>query len=917
MLSHKDAVINKIQLMREDDFSRDIVIPLLQRMGYTFTDFNGGAYELGKDVIAHKRNEFDEVEVAAVQSKKLKLERTSEDSVIFGQITHQLRMCVGKKIACIDGVERYPSKVIFITPFSIDTRHLTEQLENIQVDRIILIDEARLRSLLDKFWPEIFSSAEAGLIKAIGLAVNDTVNIELYRALHIDSKTNYSDYYSDLNFFVGQTESRRVFGSSAKLFSKISPPYSQMQWDELKKVNSVILGLIGVGVVVESVSEVELVYDARLQEFYSAANQEGIKLNCELTRSVDSAFRSLEHVIDEAWSSSKANLISALSRGQDGLWRAEAENLDELVAEIKAIPLSSESLTEIFVLAKSISVKNLSSDSRKLGLQIENIAQLGAELIGLVAEQIKVSSGLFLPPLFNASVDLLSAELLLDSKIKTVSADLRGINESKLTAVEMRRVLDDTNKLLRSIDQLASASPETPVGLRFIDLGSDAHDFDVSVHKIFDSGANIAIYGDAGAGKSTTLYVYAEKIYKNKSENEEVLFIPLNRISNALGKLAAEERNELIKSGNDFESLLNAFLLYRGAPVTAEARAWVVETLSRKNKTTIIVDALDEAVANASWVISALSEIPNRIKNSQVITSSRNSVGYIKNIQFLGVTLLPFNKDQLKKFIFGWMKSNQSAEGLWADIEESGLSDVARNPLLATIICTLHESGIPLPENEPDVYRRKIELLCGLYDQNKGIRRTKNERSFLETCAQKIAYQMHARQQREATQEEVFNYLYLSFESRLDKEKVCSVIEDLIDSCNILIRSPGTDYYSFGHLRIQEALAAEEIARNRAIDIVGLCLQPWWGGALYLYSFKNSIQPLMDSIYDRYGGFSRVAQNLVLMISSQPAVIRAELKLLLRRHMVVDRFSDSHQVGYEGDDGYHIDSSGLKDILGY
>jgi hypothetical protein len=117
------------------------------------------------------------------------------------------------------------------------------------------------------------------------------------------------------------------------------------------------------------------------------------------------------------------------------------------------------------------------------------------------------------------------------------------------------------------------------------------------------------------------------------------------------------------------------------------------------------------------------------------------------------------------------MKDPQHSEDLWKHIEVNDLLDVAKNPLLATIICSLHESGIPIPENEPDVYRRKMELLCGVYDQSKGISRTSNDRIFLESCAQKIAYQMHARSQREATREELTDYLYKAMETRISQEK--------------------------------------------------------------------------------------------------------------------------------------------------
>lgn len=41
--------------MREDDFTKNILKPLFEAMGYERVDFNGGPYEKGKDLIAHYR----------------------------------------------------------------------------------------------------------------------------------------------------------------------------------------------------------------------------------------------------------------------------------------------------------------------------------------------------------------------------------------------------------------------------------------------------------------------------------------------------------------------------------------------------------------------------------------------------------------------------------------------------------------------------------------------------------------------------------------------------------------------------------------------------------------------------------------------------------------------------------------------
>lgn len=44
--------LNALKEMHEDDFTKSIIKPLFEAMGYMRVDFNGGPYERGKDLIA-------------------------------------------------------------------------------------------------------------------------------------------------------------------------------------------------------------------------------------------------------------------------------------------------------------------------------------------------------------------------------------------------------------------------------------------------------------------------------------------------------------------------------------------------------------------------------------------------------------------------------------------------------------------------------------------------------------------------------------------------------------------------------------------------------------------------------------------------------------------------------------------------
>jgi hypothetical protein len=138
-------------------------------------------------------------------------------------------------------------------------------------------------------------------------------------------------------------------------------------------------------------------------------------------------------------------------------------------------------------------------------------------------------------------------------------------------------------------------------------------------------------------------------------------------------------------------------------------------------------------------------------------------------------------------------------------------------------------------------------------------------------------------------------FLSADFEGRYPADKIASAIEDLIFSCNILIKQPGSESYGFEHLRYQELLAAKEIEQNRSIDMVELVGKEWWKGPLYLYSFNHDIQFLIDEIYEKKGNISKYKDTLMLMIEARPARLRENLKGLVNRLARQDSFDG---IGY-------------------
>lgn len=86
-------------------------------------------------------------------------------------------------------------------------------------------------------------------------------------------------------------------------------------------------------------------------------------------------------------------------------------------------------------------------------------------------------------------------------------------------------ILTSTEKLL-SHEYLSEASG-LPRDKRYVSI-KKLERINFSIHEIFDSGQDFVVFGEAGAGKTTTLQFYARRKIEN-NEKKVVLYIPLAR----------------------------------------------------------------------------------------------------------------------------------------------------------------------------------------------------------------------------------------------------------------------------------------------------------------------------------------------------------------------------------------------------
>ncbi len=237
---------------------------------------------------------------------------------------------------------------------------------------------------------------------------------------------------------------------------------------------------------------------------------------------------------------------------------------------------------------------------------------------------------------------------------------------------------------------------------------------------LFDTGESFAVFGEAGAGKTTTLQVYS-KNRNTKHPDKITLFIALaqlitpefrrrHKITNAV--LSQDPENTRVSDG--LKSFIDIYLQEKGFNATFD------EILSSAKDVVVLLDGVDEVIEILPEVPAAVREMSLLFPHVQFIISSRLSGEYVWHVPFHAVTIRPFTTEQRDFFIKAWFIGEANVEKGDEVIvhlrTHKEVGEVIRNPLLATVLCVLAENDVPLPDREIRLYQERTELYVGRYD---------------------------------------------------------------------------------------------------------------------------------------------------------------------------------------------------------
>ena len=175
----------------------------------------------------------------------------------------------------------------------------------------------------------------------------------------------------------------------------------------------------------------------------------------------------------------------------------------------------------------------------------------------------------------------------------------------------------------------------------------------------------------------------------------------------------------------------------------------------------VCLDGLDEvwAVDRRKAITDAVRALASRYRDNRYLVTSR-IVGYndapLDRRDFVHCTVLPLEDADIEEFVRKWytarerdvMHRDERIKDLLDTLKrEPRIRDLARNPLLLTIIALVHRIEAELPHERVKLYDKCVTALVDTWDEVKGLTIAEKQRPFFRErrrLLERLAYELHS-----------------------------------------------------------------------------------------------------------------------------------------------------------------------------
>ncbi|MGF1518512.1 MAG: GUN4 domain-containing protein [Nodosilinea sp.] len=349
---------------------------------------------------------------------------------------------------------------------------------------------------------------------------------------------------------------------------------------------------------------------------------------------------------------------------------------------------------------------------------------------------------------------------------------------------------------------------------------------------------------------------------------------------------------------------------------------WFAKKLSQ-NRCLILLDGLDEVADESQrqqisrWVDRQMYEYPD----TPFILTSR-PLGYEKAQLQEDVMVLEVESmttEQIHTFVRNWYlatevksqggevdlgireEAEQQANRLIAEIDrQPALAEMASNPLLLTMIATVHRRRASLPLNRVELYREICQVLLEKRQRAKGMTDvlTADQK---QSVLQPLALDLTQRNTLKFTLAEVRPLLQAKLATLPGLDWTPEQFLKQLREVDALIAKEQEDVFEFAHRSFQEYLTATEIKETNQEALLIEALNDsesleWWADTMRLYAAQTDTSNLIDAVLRQQAPSPEPSLDMLLLAidfwqmgrTVQPASKKALLTKITQPLTVLD-----------------------------
>jgi hypothetical protein len=373
---------------------------------------------------------------------------------------------------------------------------------------------------------------------------------------------------------------------------------------------------------------------------------------------------------------------------------------------------------------------------------------------------------------------------------------------------------------------------------------------------------NLFILGKPGAGKTTFL-----KYLTLKAAEQIIDKVPI-----FVG----------LKQWSDSELTLLDFICERFDVCDFPFAKPFVEELLRSGQAMVLFDGLDEVNQESGQrdrQTGAMNNFIEKYDRTQCLITCRIAASDYSFKPFTYVELADFTEGQIKIFVGNWFRADgerdtETCAKFFAAFEKSdnqGLRDLARTPLLLTLLCLAFNETLTFPQRRVEIYQEALDALLKKWDSSRRIRRDEVYRKLSvghkENLLAQIAHETFTANkyfipQREL-EKQITDFVRNVPPHDTNEETDGETILKVMESQHGIFVERARAIYSFSHLTFQEYFTARYTVDNAANgtlqELLPHCIDPRWREVFvlttsmlpdasgFIIDFRRSVDHLLGS----------------------------------------------------------------------